>query len=173
MPTQRLIWLCVLFLSAAFIPAFYPAVSVFWWTLLAGLVLITSADMILALRLPVPEVTRKLPGSLALGVREFIQIKLTHKGKRPLILDVHDMHPLDMQVSGLPSRLTLKPGGFAKITYTVTPLERGETCFTGTQLLLHSPLGLWRRKVKQPLEQLTRVYPNFAAVAKYTLLIWI
>src|SRR5690606_34706975 len=50
------------------------------------------------------------------------------------------------------------------------PVARGETHFGRTELRLCSPLGLWEAKRYSGEAQAVRVYPNFRALAKYTLL---
>jgi uncharacterized protein (DUF58 family) len=49
-------------------------------------------------------------------------------------------------------------------------VARGETQFGAAEIRLHSPLGLWLVKKLSGEPSLVRVYPNFRALAKYTLL---
>jgi uncharacterized protein (DUF58 family) len=49
-------------------------------------------------------------------------------------------------------------------------VARGEARFLRTELRILSPLGLWQAKRWSGEEQAVRVYPNFRALAKYTLL---
>ncbi len=173
MPTRRLLLLLAAWLLAALLIPFtagqYPALPSAWWALFALATLVAGADALRAWRLPVPEVQRRLPGSLALGVEEKIGLRLSQTGK-PLTLDLYDHHPASMQARDLPVTLTLPAEGFVEHRYRVTPLQRGELAFPLIQLRLHSPWGLWRRNIRLPRDETLRVYPNFAAVAKYTLL---
>jgi uncharacterized protein (DUF58 family) len=52
----------------------------------------------------------------------------------------------------------------------VRPVARGEAEFGAAELRLSSPLGLWHIKRRTGAASTVRVYPNFRALAKYTLL---
>jgi len=169
-PSARFLWLIFLLLLAGLVPALWPEWRGVWWATLAFVLALALLDALLALRLPIPRIRRKLPGSLALGVKENVTLQLKHRGKRPLQLAVYDLHPVAMQAEGLPHTLRLKPGEIAQVCYVLRAVERGEMQFGDVQLRLDSPLKLWRRQCRVPLQEKVRVYPNFAAVSKYTLL---
>jgi uncharacterized protein (DUF58 family) len=50
------------------------------------------------------------------------------------------------------------------------PPRRGELEFSGCDLRLSSPLGLWSRRRTLPLPVRVRVFPNFSEISHYTLL---
>jgi uncharacterized protein (DUF58 family) len=64
----------------------------------------------------------------------------------------------------------LQAGGWGEIRYRVRPVARGEAYFDRTELRLSSPLGLWQARRRSGEGEAVRVYPNFRALAKYTLL---
>jgi uncharacterized protein (DUF58 family) len=67
-------------------------------------------------------------------------------------------------------KVRLEPGRPQKLTYSVTPVERGSDAFRGTFLRLDCPLGLVRRDVYLPTEQPVRVYPNVLALREFDML---
>jgi uncharacterized protein (DUF58 family) len=85
-------------------------------------------------------------------------------------LELHDRHPPSFEAEGLPRRVALERGQWTEVAYQVRPVARGEAGFGTAEIRLHSPLGLWlvRRFPGHPSP--VRVYPNFRALAKYTLL---
>jgi uncharacterized protein (DUF58 family) len=83
---------------------------------------------------------------------------------------VHDLHPGSFEVEGLPFDASPAPGGFVERTYRVRPRQRGSERFERVDVRLHSPWRLWRRRVRlgEPFD--VRVYPDFRAVMRYSLL---
>ncbi len=169
-PTRWLLLLVAVILLVGLGPALRPTLISAWWIALGVVGFVSLLDAFWIWRQPLPQITRRLPGSLALGVPETITLRLRHRGNRPQHLIVFDHYPPSLQVEDLPGTLTLSTEGYAEIRYHARPLERGEAWFQGVQLRLLSPLRLWWRQSYLKLENQVRVYPNFAAVAKYTLL---
>ena len=58
----------------------------------------------------------------------------------------------------------------ASSRYQVRPIARGEARFGRAELRLASPLGLWQVTRRAGEDVPVRVYPNFRALASYTLL---
>jgi uncharacterized protein (DUF58 family) len=56
------------------------------------------------------------------------------------------------------------------MSYRIKPRQRGDGDFPGTDLILHSPFGLWQRKRFVALPDRVRVFPNFREISRYTLL---
>jgi len=172
-PTKRILYLLLVLLVVAIFTVVVPENKLYsrsWLILLVVFALISMLDALLVWKQTTPRVQRYLPGSLALGVSEPVQLRIDHDNPYTLNLSLYDHHPLSMEVSELPQSFKLKPGKYSDIYYRVTPTERGEVTFPFVQIHIHSPLGLWKRNNKIPQKSVTRVYPNFAAVAKYTLL---
>lgn len=169
-PTRWLLIITAVVLVAGLGPALQPDLIPIWWGGLGLLAVICLIDAWLIRTQPLPQLTRHLPGSLALGVPETIRLRLQHNGQQPRQAIVYDLYPASLQVEGLPCTTHLVTGGFNEILYRARPLERGEVSFTGVHLRLRSPLRCWWRHCHLKLETRVRVYPNFAAVAKYTLL---
>ncbi len=66
--------------------------------------------------------------------------------------------------------MTLAPGEWGELRYQARPLARGEVAFGDTALRLDSPLGLWQVARRAGERLGARVFPNFRALARYTLL---
>jgi uncharacterized protein (DUF58 family) len=141
-----------------------------WLTLAAALVLVAGLDLLSGLRLPPPAVARRLPATLALGVRVDVALRVANLAGRRLRLELHDHHPASFEAAGLPRTLSLAPLEWTEMVYPVRPVARGETRFGATELRIFSPLGLWQVTRKINNGSVVRVYPNFRALAKYTLL---
>jgi uncharacterized protein (DUF58 family) len=70
----------------------------------------------------------------------------------------------------LPLELTLAPGEWATVRYTVVPSARGAFVLGDHHARWASPLGLWLRQRRLPARDEIRVYPDLQAVRAYELL---
>lgn len=134
------------------------------------LALIAAQDAWMLRRMPTPRVQRDLPKVMPVAVPRAVVLHLRTAGRRAIVAQVHDLHPGDWPVFGLPRTLTLQPGREFVLPYQVTPLRRGQFTFDHCMLRIRSPLGLWwqRRLAAEP--QSLRVYPNFAPLTKLALI---
>ncbi|HEX5092590.1 MAG TPA: DUF58 domain-containing protein [Burkholderiales bacterium] len=169
-PAPRLLQAGAAMLALAVLAALLPALATPWAIGAGALLLIAAADALAGLRLAPPEVARRVPASLALGVRTEVLLRAANRGAGALRLELNDLHPPSFECEGLPGRLALPPGEWGELRYQARPLARGEVEFGATALRLDSPLGLWQvaRRAGEPLA--ARVFPNFRALARYTLL---
>ena len=85
-------------------------------------------------------------------------------------LELHDHHPASFEAEGLPRAACARARAWTEIAYQVRPVARGEAHFGAAELRLFSPLGLWQVNAAPATQPQVRVYPNFRALAKYTLL---
>jgi uncharacterized protein (DUF58 family) len=170
LPSTRLLWVVTAMAGAAVGVAVAGAFDAQWLTLAAAAALVAALDLVSGLRLPVPAVARRLPASLALGVRIDVALRVANASRRPLRLEVHDHHPVSFEAEGLPRTLSLAPLEWTEVVYQARPVARGQARFGATELRLFSPLGLWQITRTTSNESGVRVYPNFRALAKYTLL---
>lgn len=169
LPSTRLLWIGMVLLAAAL------GVSIWgfdraWVALAAATALAAVLDAVAGARLPAPAVVRRVPASLALGVRTEVVLRIANRALRRLRCEVHDHHPASFESEGLPRSLELAAQGWAEVRYQIRPVARGEARFEKTELRIFSPLGLWAAKRMPGEGQAVRVYPNFRALAKYTLL---
>src|SRR5262245_25045881 len=156
--------------AAAVGVAFAAAFQAQWLTLAGAAALVAALDLVSGLRTPPPAVSRRLPATLALGVRIEVALRVANVAGRRVRFELHDHHPASFEADGLPRELRLAPLEWTQLAYHVRPVARGETKFGVTELRVFSPLGLWQITRNVENSNVVRVYPNFRALAKYTLL---
>ena len=169
-PSQRLLWAVVVLAAIAAAASIYPEFQLAWLTMAVAFLLLALLDAFAGLRLPAPALVRHVPGSLALGVRSEVRLRVANAAGMRLRLDLHDHHPASFEAEGMPRRLDMARGQWTEVAYQVRPVARGETQFTPAEVRLFSPLGLWQIRRRTGPSSSVRVYPNFRALAKYTLL---
>ncbi|MEB4592972.1 DUF58 domain-containing protein [Candidatus Thiothrix sp. Deng01] len=170
LPARRSFQLAGANAAVALLASLFPDLISMWYVTAGASLLLAGADLLWAVGEPAPRAERFAPHSLPLGVKRMVRLKLHNDGKRPLPLLVFDHFPPALAATGFPLRLTLGPGKFAEPLYEATATERGRQHFPCLQVRVLSPLQLWWRDLKLPVESETRVYPNFAAVAQYALM---
>jgi len=166
----RLLWLWLAFAGAA---AFWPALVLPWAAAGGTLFLIALFDAWTEVRSPLPLVTRKFARSQhaqPVGVWREIVLDIENPTGQPRFISVFDHYPPGCDIDGLPLDFVLAPQSRASASYQLRFTARGEQVFSGIELLIDSPLRLTRRRVFIEEPCVARVYPNFAAVAKYALL---
>jgi len=169
-PSSRLLWAIAVVAATSIAVSIDPEFQLPWLIAVAGFALLAALDAFAGLRLPPPAAARQVPGSLALGVRSEVRLRVGNAARMRVRLELHDHHPASFEAEGLPRRLALERAQWTEVAYQVRPVARGETEFGAAEVRLFSPLGLWRIRRRTGLPSLVRVYPNFRALAKYTLL---
>src|SRR6266849_3110882 len=170
LPATRLLWLLVALATAAVVVSLYPDFLPYWTTLGGVFVLLAAWDAVAGMRIPAPTVVRQVPGSLALGVPVEVRLRVRNLSGLRLRCEVHDHHPASVECEGLPQPLALAPQEWGELSYPVRPVARGEAQFLSAELRIFSPLRLWQIKRLSGTPSRVRVYPNFRALARYTLL---
>jgi uncharacterized protein (DUF58 family) len=160
----------VLLAAISIAVSIYPEFQLPWLLGAAGFVCLAMLDAFAGLRLQPPVLVRQVPGSLALGVRSEVRMRVANAAAMRVRLELHDHHPPSFEAQGLPRRLELERAQWTELAYHVRPVARGESEFGAAEMRLHSPLGLWLVKKYSGNPSRVRVYPNFRALAKYTLL---
>lgn len=169
-PGKRFLVLAAIWLLLGVAAAILPALQIVWYAAGALLGVLAVADALLA-RVPIDlALTRTVAGSLPIGVASDVELRIVNRGARALLLEAYDHHPADVMVEGLPLSFALPAGRGAQFRYRATPLKRGDMRFTGCDVRVASPLGLWEKKRFFDAVSEARVYPNFAAIMRYTLL---
>ncbi|WP_243294092.1 DUF58 domain-containing protein [Geothrix mesophila] len=169
-PTLRLLRLLGAWTLLGLAASVWVRVMPWWrvagWILLAALAL----DLLLALWPKGLTGEREVPGSLALGEWREVRLRLRNPSPFRLQVEWFDHHPSDFESRGLPSRHALPARGFLDQAYHVRPAARGRRAFGPIQVRVTTGLGLWARTLKLPAAFPVKVFPNFAAVARYALL---
>jgi uncharacterized protein (DUF58 family) len=148
----------------------YPDYHLYWAALAGIAAILALLDAATALRLAAPVAARRVPGSLALGVSTEVAVRVHNASRLPLDCEVHDHHPASIEVDGLPRRLALAAGQWGELRYQARPIARGEWSFGRAELRISSPLKLFQIRKFSGEASRIRVYPNFRALARYTLL---
>ncbi|MBN1798118.1 MAG: DUF58 domain-containing protein [Spirochaetales bacterium] len=146
-----------------------------WLWLALGLILliITIIDVIALFTLKIPQMRRSVPHALSLGVPAKVEIIITTIKPAPSQVQIFDHHPPGFHVQGLPRRISFsasKQSREYRVSYGIKPVQRGNMEFALIDCLMRSPFGIWHRRVFCGHKNTVRVYPNFRAVSRYTLL---
>ncbi|MBL8516418.1 MAG: DUF58 domain-containing protein [Betaproteobacteria bacterium] len=176
-PGARLVhalWaLAALALAAAILANRFPEGGAVWLGIALLLLAVVLTDGAVALRTGAPDVLtarRALPHALALGVAKKIALKVANSGTRELALTLHDHAPALLHAQALPANIRIPAASETTLWYEVTPVQRGPADFGHMEALVDSPWGFWRRRRWLGEPTTIRVYPNFAAVARFALL---
>ncbi len=169
-PAPRLVLAAAAWTALGLAAAFEPALAELWQ--FAGVLLGAAAfaDWMRLRRLPTPAVQRLVNRNLPVGVWSTVTLEVRNVGSVAQSMRLHDLHPPEFAVRGMPLDLALVPGEWAEVRYQLRPPTRGAFYAVGTEFLLDSPWRLWRQRRRDGSEQQLRVYPNFAEIAHYTLL---
>jgi uncharacterized protein (DUF58 family) len=116
------------------------------------------------------EIRRNIAESLALGesLPVILTVQKNSPGLLPAALRLFDLYPDGMECDAFPAvldRKFLKRKGVLVFTYSLRALERGPWEFSGTELLLSSPLRFWQLKKVHPCISRGRTYPDFRKLA--------
>jgi uncharacterized protein (DUF58 family) len=141
------------------------------WIALAAVAIVLSVLDGIALRLePKPVVHRLMPGSMALGVNTSINLEVENPTHRRRQVELHDVHPIKAEASGLPLQTVLPGKSVSQWQYRLRPLNRGDQRFGAVHCTIRSPLGFWWQRVDTAQAAVVRIYPNFEAISRYALL---
>jgi uncharacterized protein (DUF58 family) len=170
LPSPRLLWTAAALVAGGIAVSIYSEFEPAWTATAAALLLAAGVDALAAVRMSTPALARRVPASLALGVRSEVFLHVRNASGSRLRCEVHDHHPASFEAEGLPRAAALDAHQWTELRYQVRPVARGEARFGRAELRLFSPLGLWNSRRLCGEETPVRVYPNFRALAKYTLL---
>jgi uncharacterized protein (DUF58 family) len=158
-----LIWLLAGMLVAAATVLEWPRlfeIRLLFWSWLVVLVMLALLDAY-SLRRPRLEVERLLEPHLALGVGQRVEIRLDNQGARQLQFWLTDLPPPQLQMEGLPVKLTLDAAENVRVRYSVTPLQRGLAEFGRVCCRVMSGWRLWEKNYYYAEPQQSRIYPNY------------
>ena len=112
-------------------------------------------------------IERTLPGAFSLGVPTVLTLSLVNEGAQGWQVSVFDELDAHFAFEGLPQTVTVPPAARVELRYTATATQRGVAQFGATQLRWRTRAGSF--EVRQTLGEprRVRVYPNFAALARY------
>ncbi|MCP4390734.1 MAG: DUF58 domain-containing protein, partial [Gammaproteobacteria bacterium] len=135
-------------------------IKLIFWSWFGLLVMLALLDAY-SLRRPRLEAMRLLESHLALGVRQHVEIRLENQGPRQLQLWLTDFPPAQLQMEGLPVKLTLNPAEHVRVRYSITPLQRGLAEFGRVCCRVTSGWRLWEKNYYYADSQQSKIYPNY------------
>jgi uncharacterized protein (DUF58 family) len=110
---------------------------------------------------------RELPAALALGVAHTVRGTLVNGGGTAWRVELFDRVDPTLAFEGLPRSVLAAAYAKTEFAYRVTPHRRGPVVFAPAELRVRTRLGCFDMRLAAGAEQALRVYPNFAAVARY------
>lgn len=168
-PDGRLIALLAVWTLTGLLPVGWPESLPAWLAGSAVLLGVAVRDG-WSLRRPVPlQVERQVSPVLPVGVWSTVGLRL--RSRHACRVTVFDHYPQPGECADLPQTLWLAAEGWAELRYRIRPLERGEWTFGAVQTEVASCYGLWRRTLWLGSPLPVKVYPDFAIIARYTLLV--
>jgi len=112
-------------------------------------------------------VERRLPAAFAIGASTELRLDLVNPGGLAWRLQVFDELDPVFDFEGLPRTLTIAPQSRSTLKFHATARQRGVVRLGVTQLLWRSRTGFFEVRERLGRERSLRVYPNFAALARY------
>jgi uncharacterized protein (DUF58 family) len=137
---------------------------------LAALALIGAWDYVAsrrAWRRASPRMTRRLPAAFAIGARRSVELAIEADGSADWTCDLYDHADATLSTEGLPVRLHVRGGTRVTTTYMVLPTHRGEITFAPADIRVRSRWGFSELLETIGTGDASRVYPDFAQVARY------
>jgi len=110
---------------------------------------------------------RQLPAALALGVPTEVTLTLFNEGPHAWHIRVFDEADPALLIAGMPQTVLLPAASALTLRYTVTAQARGMAHFGGAQIRWLSRWRCCEICATLGAPQTLRIYPNFAAVARY------
>ena len=169
-PSAALLSLAALWLGLALAVAWSGALLDPWAGAGLALLALGVIDALRCRSLPLPELTRTGPASLALGAWAAFKVTVRNPSTSTARLALFDGYPTVHEVRGLPQDVIVRPGEGVELTWRLRPLVRGPFEVAPAEALLSSPWRLWRRPVRLGTPTPFRVYPDFRQVMRYALL---
>jgi len=116
------------------------------------------------------EIERRVSSTLPLGKWVAVRLDIRSNLSYALSVKMRDSVPAAFKVANPELELKILPGQISTSEYKVKPTERGEHLFHGLDLQRPSILGFWCINYTFSMNSRIKVYPNFAAIAGYSLL---
>jgi uncharacterized protein (DUF58 family) len=112
-------------------------------------------------------IERNLPGAFSLGVPTVLTLTLVNEGAQAWQVSVFDELDAHFTFEGLPQTVAVPALSHVALRYTATATQRGVAQFGATQLRWRTRFGCFDMRQTLGEPRRLRVYPNFAALARY------
>jgi len=169
-PSRLLIGIALGVAALALAASAWPSALPLWAAAIAILTLAAAIDAVLARKLVPPAVTRRIPATFPVSSWTSIRLDISWPGPRRLVARLFDHHPPRAGAEGLPTDVSVLPGGAATLTYRLRPHDRGEALFGKTEFRMRSPWRLWRRTWLAGSTSTGAVLPDFRPLTRYAIL---
>lgn len=116
------------------------------------------------------DVERRHHPRLYLGTDNGVELLVTNRSRRAVVVRLRDTPPAAFGTSTLFFEGVIGVAASGSFLYTTRPTSRGLFAFGGVTLRWRTPLGLLWRQRSLPLVREVAVYPNLLEVQKYDLL---
>ncbi|MGE5431850.1 MAG: DUF58 domain-containing protein [Syntrophomonadaceae bacterium] len=114
--------------------------------------------------------SREVPHRLSNGDENLIRLYLENYYGLKIRMMIIDEIPFQFQKRDSKFSGKLNSREKKSLTYSLTPVERGEYSFGSINIYVSSPLGLAQRKFKFEEDMAVAVYPSFIQMEKYELM---
>jgi len=169
-PSYRLLQLFIGLFFLALAISIWNAYEILWFAFGSFIIVVSIFDLLKVYYLPTPLINRNLPSSLSVGEQHEVKLSVKNISSRTILINIYDHFTEQVKISGLPRRLILDANESAELVYYLTPLLRGELKLQQVECLVLSPFKLFYFKHLLPVENIAKVYPNYAPVIQYALL---
>ncbi len=136
------------------------------WAIVGWLGVVTAltvVDVALAASPRSLTIRRELPGAIRLGESAPARLTVVNDGRRTLRGLLRDAWQPSAGATPTRRRLSLRPGGAATLTVTLTPFRRGERRAGGVTVRTVGPLRLAGRQATREVPGAVRVLPRFSS----------
>jgi len=113
---------------------------------------------------------RRLPARFALDVEQSVELAIKNLAAREIEIAVRDEAPEVFEACANWPTVTLPPGGEARLSYRVRPLQRGAHRFGKINLRVQGERSLIQKQLALAVPGGAKVYPNFRGADQYQLL---
>lgn len=166
---RRLTTAALAWLALSLVAAFWSPALTAWAVVGGALFVVVAIDAFELARRPTLELRREVAQSLALGRWTDVSVEIRNPSARAEVLEVFDGVPSSVECEGLPRTLTVPPTSGARFEYRMRALRRGDTVLLPAHVLRVSRWKLWAKVELVGDARTIRIYPDFAAVAGFTL----
>lgn len=157
----------VLYALSYFFPGMYQVGGLLLLLLL--LAILVDWALLYVVRRPL-EATRSCAERFSIGDDNHVQLWFRSRFPFRAQLRVIDELPVQFQERNFLRKLMVLPGSEGVINYELRPVSRGEYEFGNINVFVKGPLGLVKRRIVVPAEQIIKVYPSYLQMRRYHLL---
>ena len=169
LPSSRLVWLCALGTLPLLLVPLVPGIGTLVLAFDMGLLVLCLVEIALGPRPRDLTLVRRFAGRLHMGVPCEVGLTMANRGRSGGRILVRDHTPEEFLADPTELETRLPEDTESAITYSVTPLSRGEHEFGATDVRMTWGLGLVIRRASLPIHETARVYPDLTGIRRYNL----